>query len=86
MLTSKAKLSANVATKFGLAMTVAALWMAAVPFTAAAAAGPPGYPISAGRAAALQDAAPWGTTGVMHTGPVWPNMAKRNSRQSASPH
>jgi len=29
MLTSKAKLSANVATKFGLAMTVAALWMAA---------------------------------------------------------
>jgi len=41
MLTSKAKLSANVATKFGLAMTVAALWMAAVPFTAAAAAGPP---------------------------------------------
>ena len=34
MLTSKAKLSANVATK-------AALWMAAVPFTGAAAAGPP---------------------------------------------
>jgi hypothetical protein len=55
MLTSKAKLSANVATKFGLATTAAALWMAAVPFTAAAAAGPPGYPISAGRAAALQD-------------------------------
>jgi hypothetical protein len=58
MLTSKAKLSANVATKFGLAMTVAALWMAAVPFTAAAAAGPPGYPISAGRAAAFRSAAP----------------------------
>jgi hypothetical protein len=50
MLTSKAKLSANVATKFGLATTVAALWMAAVPF-----AGPPGYPISAGRGAALQE-------------------------------
>jgi hypothetical protein len=55
MLTSKAKLSANVATKFGLATTVAALWMAAVPFTGAAAAGPPGYPISAGRGAALQE-------------------------------
>jgi hypothetical protein len=55
MLTSKAKLSANVATKFGLATTVAALWMAAVPFTAAAAAGPPGYPTSAGRGAALQE-------------------------------
>ena len=60
MLTSKAKLSANVATKFGLAMTVAALWMAAVPFTVAAAAGPPGYPISAGRAAALQECSPLG--------------------------
>ena len=55
MLTSKAKLSANVATKFGLAMTVAALWMAAVPFTAAPAAGPPGYPISAERAKALHE-------------------------------
>jgi hypothetical protein len=55
MLTSKAKLSANVATKFGLATTVAALWMAAVPFAGAAAAGPPGYPISAGRGAALQE-------------------------------
>jgi hypothetical protein len=55
MLTSKAKLSANVATKFGLATTAAALWMAAVPLTAAVAAGPPGYPISAGRAAALQE-------------------------------
>ena len=41
MLTSKAKLSANAATKLGLATTVAALWMAAVPFTAAAADGPP---------------------------------------------
>jgi hypothetical protein len=55
MLRSKARLSANVATKFGLATTIAALWMAAVPFTGAAAAGPPGYPISAGRAAALQE-------------------------------
>ena len=59
MLTSK-KLSANVATKFGLATTIATLWMAAVPFTGAAAAGPPGYPISAGRAAALQECSPLG--------------------------
>jgi hypothetical protein len=54
MLTSKAKLSANAATTFGLA-TVAALWMAAIPFAGAAAAEPPGYPISAGRGVALQE-------------------------------
>ena len=54
MLTSKAKFSANAATTFGLATTVAALWMAAVPFTGAAAAGPPGYPISAGGHSAVQ--------------------------------
>ena len=59
MLTSKAKFSANAATTFGLA-TVAALWMAAIPFAGAAAAGPPGYPISAGRAAALQECSPLG--------------------------
>ncbi len=51
MLTSKAKLSANVATKFGLATTVAALWMAAVPFASAAA----DVQISAARAAALKE-------------------------------
>jgi len=55
MLTSKAKISANAATTFGLATTAAALWMAAVPFTGAAAAGPPGYPISAERAKALHE-------------------------------
>jgi hypothetical protein len=55
MLTSKAKLSANVATKFGLATTVAALWMFAVPIAGAAAAGPPGYPISPERAKALHE-------------------------------
>ena len=60
MLTSKAKCSANAATTFGLATTVAVLWMAAVPFASAAAAGPPGYPISAGRAAALQECSPLG--------------------------
>jgi len=54
MLTSKAKFSANAATTFGLA-TAAALWMAAIPFAGAAAAGPPGYPISAGRAKALHE-------------------------------
>jgi hypothetical protein len=54
MLTSKAKFSANAATTLGLA-TVAALWMAAIPFAGAAAAGPPGYPISAERAKALQE-------------------------------
>ena len=52
MLISKAKLSANAATKFGLATTVTALWMAAIPFASAAAAG---YPISAARATALQE-------------------------------
>ena len=52
MLTSKAKFSANAATTFGLATTVAALWMAAIPFASAAAAG---YPISAARATALQE-------------------------------
>jgi hypothetical protein len=54
MLTSKAKFSANAATTLGLA-TVAALWMAAIPFAGAAAAGPPGYPISAERAKALHE-------------------------------
>jgi hypothetical protein len=54
MLTSKAKFSASAATTFGLA-TVAALWMAAIPFAGAPAAGPPGYPISAERAKALHE-------------------------------
>ena len=51
MLTSKAKCSANAATTFGLATTVAALWMAAVPFAGAAA----DVQISKARAAALQE-------------------------------
>jgi hypothetical protein len=51
MLTSKAKFSANAATTFGLATTVAALWMAAVPFAGAAA----DVQISAGRAAAINE-------------------------------
>jgi hypothetical protein len=51
MLTSKPKLFAKATTKLGLATTVAVVWMAAVPFAGAAAAG---YPISAARATALQ--------------------------------
>src|ERR1700747_1643455 len=50
MLTSKAKFSARAATTFGLATTVAALWMAAVPCAGAAA----DVQISAARAAAIQ--------------------------------
>ena len=50
MLTSKAKLS--VTTKLVLATTVAALWMASVPFAGASAAWA-GYPVDAARAAAL---------------------------------
>jgi hypothetical protein len=50
MLTSKAKFSANAATTFGLATTVAALW-AAVPFAGAVA----DVQISAARAAAIQE-------------------------------
>ena len=51
MLISKARFSVDVATKFGLATTVAALWMAAVPFAGAAA----DVQISAARAAALKE-------------------------------
>jgi hypothetical protein len=51
MLTSKAELSVNVATKFGLATTVAAFLMVAVPFAGAAA----DVQISAARAAALKE-------------------------------
>ena len=51
MLISKAKLFAKATTKLGLLTTVAAVWMAAVPFAGAAAAG---YPMSAARATALQ--------------------------------
>jgi hypothetical protein len=54
MSTSKAKLSAKATTKLGLATTVAILSMAAVPF-AGPAVGQTGYPISAARAAALQE-------------------------------
>ncbi len=55
MLSSKVKSFAKATTKLGLATTVAALWMAAVPLAGAAAAGPPGYPISAERAKALHE-------------------------------
>ena len=54
MLTSKAKLCAKATTKLGLATTVAALWLAAVPVAGASAAGTD-YPTSAARAAALHE-------------------------------
>jgi hypothetical protein len=54
MLTSKAKLSAQATTKLGLATTIAALSIAAVPFAGAAAAGN-GPQMGAARAAAIQE-------------------------------
>ena len=54
MSTSNANSFAKATTKLGLATTVAALWMAAVPFAGAGAAGT-GYPIGAARAAALHE-------------------------------
>jgi hypothetical protein len=44
----------RLSTALGLAMTVAVLWMATVPFASAAAAGS-GYQIRAGRAAAIHE-------------------------------
>jgi hypothetical protein len=49
-----AKLFAKTATKLGLATTIAALWLTAVPIASAVAQGAPGQ-ISAPRAAALQE-------------------------------
>lgn len=54
MLIPKATLSANTATKLGLAATIAALWMTAVPFAGAVAV-ESGRQISAGRAAAIHE-------------------------------
>jgi hypothetical protein len=48
-----ARLFAKATTKFGLATTIAALWLIAVPIASAVAQGAPGQ-ISAARAAALQ--------------------------------
>jgi len=49
-----AKLFAKTTTKLGLATTIAALWLTAVPIASAVAQGAPGQ-ISAPRAAALQE-------------------------------
>ena len=65
MLSLKVKSFAKATTKLGLATTVAALWMAAVPFAAAAAASPPGYPISAARAMALNSRVSFCGTGSL---------------------
>jgi hypothetical protein len=54
MLTPKAKLSANTTTKLGLATTIAALWMTAVPLAGAVASGNDRQ-ISAARAAAIHE-------------------------------
>ena len=49
-----ARLFAKTATKLGLATTIAAIWLTAVPIASAVAQGGPGQ-ISAARAAALQE-------------------------------
>ncbi len=54
MLAPKTRLSAKTTTKLGLAATIAALWMTAVPITGAVAAGTSGQ-ISAARAAAIHE-------------------------------
>jgi hypothetical protein len=53
-LNSKAMSSAKLTTKLGLATILAALWMVAIPFAGAAAAGI-GHQISAARAAAIHE-------------------------------
>ncbi len=84
MLTSKAKFSANAATTFGLATTVAALWMAAIPFAGAAAAEPPAIQSVQDAGRPCRSAAPWPTSGVTHIGPVWPNMASKSNLKGVS--
>jgi len=74
MLTSKAKLFAKTTTKLGLATTVAVLWMAAVPFAGAAAAG---YPISAARATAIHECSAFADEWGYAYRAAWPNMAKQ---------
>jgi hypothetical protein len=70
MLTSKAKCSANAATTFGLATTVAALWMAAVP---------PAIQSARNARRPFTSAAVWPTSGVMHIGTAWSNVASRSN-------
>ena len=66
-----AKLFAEATTKLGLATTVAALRMTAIPFAGAAAAG---YPINTIGV----------TPKSICIGPAWPDMANKNDWQSAS--
>jgi hypothetical protein len=77
MLTSKAKLFANTTTKLGLATTIAVLWMAAVPFAARL---PPAIRSVRHARRPCKRAAPSPTSGVMHIGPAWPNVAKQINR------
>jgi hypothetical protein len=85
-----AKLFAKATTKLGLATTIAALWLTAVPIAGAVA---DGVPISAARAAAIHECnlLPHDiryTTGVtpksICIGPAWPDMANKNDWQSAN--
>jgi hypothetical protein len=92
MSTSKAKLSATTTTKLGLATAIATLWMTAI-LNAGAVAEGTSRQLSAGRAGPFTSAASWphdfrnmtgATTKFISIGPVWPDMASRNDRQSGS--
>src|SRR5258707_6797072 len=87
-----AKLFAKTATKLGLATTIAALWLTAVPIASAVAQG---APVRSARHARrpFRSATAWPndfryTTGVtpksICIGPAWPDMANKNDWQSAS--
>jgi hypothetical protein len=86
-----ARVFAKATTKVGLATTIAALWLTAVPIASAVAQGAPDQ-ISAARAAALQQCNrlaqrypihEWGNTQIHRIGPAWPDMANKNDWQSA---
>jgi hypothetical protein len=87
-----ARLFAKATTKLGLATTIAALWLTAVPIASAVAQVVPDQ-ISAARAAAFSSATAWPndiryTTGVtpksICIGPAWRDMANKNDWQSAA--
>jgi hypothetical protein len=85
-----AALFAKATTKLGLATTIAALWLIALPVASALGQGAPGQ-ISAARAAALQQCNrlaqrypqhEWGNTKSICIGPAWPDMANKNDWQA----
>jgi hypothetical protein len=80
---------AKAATKLGLATTIVALWLTAIPITGAVA----DVQISAARGRPFSSATAWPhdfryTIGVTPKsnciGPAWPNMANKNDWPSAS--